>query len=130
MATRHQARQAVVSLLYSHEMSGISEAFLEEFLDEKKIRNERREEVVRSFNEILAKKDAIDRKIKQYLKDGDIEKVGVVERNILRLGVYEMTLGEADGAVIINEAVELARELASDSSPRFINGVLGAIKVD
>ncbi|CAD7288337.1 transcription antitermination factor NusB [Campylobacter suis] len=128
MATRHQARQAVVSLLYSHEMSGVSEEFLEEFLNERKIRNERREDVVRAFNEILAKKDAIDRKLKEYLKDGDIEKVGVVERNILRLGVYEMTLGEADTAVIINEAVELAKELTSDTSPRFINGVLGAIK--
>ncbi|MBE3022782.1 transcription antitermination factor NusB [Campylobacter sp. RM13119] len=128
MATRHQARQAVVSLLYAYEMGNTDDAFIDEFLEEKKIRNERKESVVKSFREILATKDKLDEQILQYLKDGDLDKVGIVERNILRLGFYEINEAQTDIAVVINEAVELAKELTSDTSPRFINGVLGALK--
>ncbi|WP_170000491.1 transcription antitermination factor NusB [Campylobacter sp. RM9328] len=128
MATRHQARQAVVSLLYAYEMGNTDDAFIDEFLEEKKIRNERKESVIKSFREILATKDKLDEQILQYLKDGDLDKVGIVERNILRLGFYEINEAQTDIAVVINEAVELAKELTSDTSPRFINGVLGALK--
>lgn len=128
MATRHQARQAIVSLLYAYEMGNTNDIFIDEFLEEKKIRNERKDAVISSFREILDSQNELDEKIKENLKDGDIQKVGMVERNILRLGVYELMHGDADSAVIINEAIELAKELASDTSPRFINGVLDAIK--
>ncbi|WP_169763703.1 transcription antitermination factor NusB [Campylobacter mucosalis] len=128
MATRHQARQAVVSLLYAHEMGSSSDEFIDEFLEEKKIRNERKTQASDTFRQILAKQNEIDEILKSHLKDGDISKVGVVERAILRLAIFEMNLGDTDRAVIINEAVELAKELTSDTSPRFINGVLGAIK--
>lgn len=128
MATRHQARQAVVSLLYAHEMGNSSDEFIDEFLEEKKIRNERKTQASDTFRRILAKQNEIDEILKSHLKDGDISKVGVVERAILRLAIFEMVLGDTDRAVIINEAVELAKELTSDTSPRFINGVLGAIK--
>lgn len=128
MATRHQARQAVVSLLYAHEMGNSSDEFIDEFLEEKKIRNERKTQASDTFRQILAKQNEIDEILKSHLKDGDISKVGVVERAILRLAIFEMSLGDTDRAVIINEAVELAKELTSDTSPRFINGVLGAIK--
>ncbi|KEA45681.1 transcription antitermination factor NusB [Campylobacter mucosalis] len=128
MATRHQARQAVVSLLYAHEMGSSSDEFIDEFLEEKKIRNERKTQASDTFRQILAKQNEIDEILKSHLKDGDISKVGVVERAILRLAIFEMSLGDTDRAVIINEAVELAKELTSDTSPRFINGVLGAIK--
>lgn len=128
MATRHQARQAVVSLLYAHEMGSSSDEFIDEFLEEKKIRNERKTQASDTFRQILAQQNEIDEILKSHLKDGDISKVGVVERAILRLAIFEMNLGDTDRAVIINEAVELAKELTSDTSPRFINGVLGAIK--
>ncbi|MDL0089063.1 transcription antitermination factor NusB [Campylobacter gastrosuis] len=128
MATRHQARQAVVSLLYAHEMGSSSDEFIGEFLEEKKIRNERKTQASDTFRQILAKQNEIDEILKSHLKDGDISKVGVVERAILRLAIFEISLGDTDRAVIINEAVELAKELTSDTSPRFINGVLGAIK--
>lgn len=128
MATRHQAREAVVSLLYAYEMGTNSNEFTSEFLEEKKIRNERRNDAIKAFDEILAKQNEIDEIIKANLKDNDLDKVGMVERAILRLGVYEMKYLKIDRPVIINEAVELAKELCSDSSPRFINGVLANIK--
>ncbi|CAD7286916.1 Transcription antitermination protein NusB [Campylobacter majalis] len=128
MATRHQAREAIISLLYAYEMGTNSDEFTSEFLEEKKIRNERRNDAIKAFDEILAKQQEIDEIIKANLKDNDLEKVGMVERAILRLGIYEMKYLKIDRPVIINEAIELAKELCSDSSPRFINGVLANIK--
>ncbi|OPA82187.1 N utilization substance protein B [Campylobacter pinnipediorum subsp. pinnipediorum] len=127
MATRHQARQAVVSLLYAYEMGTDSEEFLEEFLEDKKIRNERKTQVVETFNQIRQKQDEIDSVFKQHLKDEDISKVGLVERSIIRLGIFEIKFADTDKAVVINEAIELAKELASDTSPRFVNAILDKV---
>ena len=57
----------------------------------------------------------------------NLKRVGIVERNILRLGTYEMFYDEVAPAVAINEAVELAKIYGGDQAPGFINGVLGRI---
>ena len=130
MATRHQVRQAIVSLLYSNEINPVTAEFEEEFLEEKKIRNERKNEAQQTFKEVLANKEKLDEILKPHLKDGDFSKVGAIELAILRLGLYEMKFSQTDKAVIINEAIELAKELGSDQAPKFINGVLDKIKGD
>ena len=130
MATRHQVRQAIVSLLYSNEINPVTTEFEEEFLEEKKIRNERKNEAQQTFKEVLANKEKLDEILKPHLKDGDLSKVGATELAILRLGLYEMKFSQTDKAVIINEAIELAKELGSDQAPKFINGVLDKIKGD
>ncbi|MCR4942622.1 MAG: transcription antitermination factor NusB [Campylobacter sp.] len=128
MATRHQARQAIVSILYAYEMGSADEIFIDEFLEEKKIRNERRKDVCESVKNILQNQEKIDEILSTCLKDGDIEKIGLVERAILRLGIYEINFSDTDRAVVINEAIELAKELANDSSPKLVNAVLDAVK--
>ena len=60
MATRHQVRQAIVSLLYSNEINPVTAEFEEEFLEEKKIRNERKNEAQQTFKEVLANKEKLD----------------------------------------------------------------------
>ncbi len=50
-----------------------------------------------------------------------------MDRNLLRMALYEFTLGDVPPKVAINEAVELAKTFGSDSAPRFVNGVLGAL---
>ena len=72
----------------------------------------------------------LDEILNPHLKDGDFSKVGATELAILRLGLYEMKFSQTDKAVIINEAIELAKELGSDQAPKFINGVLDKIKGD
>ena len=130
MATRHQVRQAIVSLLYSNEINPVTVEFEEEFLEEKKIRNERKNEAQQTFKAVLANKEKLDEILKPHLKDGDFSKVGATGLAILRLGLYEMKFSQTDKAVIINEAIELAKELGSDQAPKFINGVLDKIKGD
>ena len=54
--------------------------------------------------------------------------MAVVDRNVLRLAVYELLLAETPAAVVIDEAIELARTFGDEASPRFVNGVLDAVK--
>lgn len=127
MATRHQVRQAVVSLLYASEL-GSQDEFIDEFLEEKKIRNEQRNFTISLLNGVVQNLQLLDDTLNNFLKEWKINEIGAVERAILRLGVYEMKFTDTDKAVVINEAIELGKELGSDSAPKFINGVLDAIK--
>ena len=72
----------------------------------------------------------IDNLLNSYLGKWKLDQIGIVERQILRLGAYEMKYSDIDLAIAINEAVILANELASESSIKLINGVLDAIAKD
>ena len=130
MATRHQVRQAVVSLLYAREMGSCNEEFVEEFLEEKKIRNDQRSLALSLFHGILEHADELDGLLNARLKEWKINEIGSIERAVLRLGAYEMKFTPTDKAVIINEGIELGKELGGDSAPKSINGVLDALKAD
>ncbi|TXE78871.1 transcription antitermination factor NusB [Campylobacter peloridis] len=127
MATRHQVRQSVVSLLYAKELNNDNDKFIEEFLDEKKIRNEQRKFTLDLYNGINEKLSLIDKRINEYLKEYKLEEVANIEKAILRLGAYEILFTQTQKAIIINEAIELAKEMAGDNAPKFINGVLDKI---
>ncbi|MEZ4726532.1 MAG: transcription antitermination factor NusB [Caldilineaceae bacterium] len=70
----------------------------------------------------------LDQLIHQFAPEWPVDQLAIVDRNILRLALFEIGAKEADAPpkVVINEAVELAKTFGSDSSPRFINGVLGS----
>ena len=128
MATRHQARTAVVGLLYAYDLGNENIAkFSDDILEEDKIRNKQREFSHQLFNGTIENLKMIDEEIKKHLTDWDYDSIGKVEKAILRLGAYEILVAKTDRAIIINEAVELAKALADDKSPKFINGVLDAI---
>lgn len=79
---------------------------------------------------ILEKKEHIDAIIVEAAPEWPLEKISTVDRNILRLGLYELLYSNRDEVppkVAINEAIELAKAFGGDSSGRFINGVLGAV---
>ena len=78
----------------------------------------------------LRERKTIDKLIEKCAPEWPLEQVTVIDRNILRLGIYELMFGNYDEVppkVAINEAIELAKTFGSDSSPRFVNGVLGTI---
>ncbi len=128
MATRHQARAAVVGLLYAYDLGNedISK-FFEDILEEKKIRNKQREFSANLFKGTVDNLNVVDEAIKQHLKDWDFDELGKIERAILRLAAYEIVVDKNNKSIVINEAIELAKELADDKSHQFINGVLDAI---
>ena len=70
----------------------------------------------------------IDTLIARYAPEWPLDQMAVIDRNILRIAIFEFLVeGETPVKVAINEAVELAKTYASDSAPRFINGVLGSL---
>lgn len=127
MATRHQVRQSVISLLYALELNSQNNVFVDEILDEKKIRNEQKNFTLNLYHGILDNLNNIDETLNSFLNDNQITALGHVERAILRLGAYELLFTDTPSAIVINEAIELAKELTNDNSPKFINGVLDAL---
>ncbi len=128
MATRTQARESVIGLLYAYDLGneGIVK-FIDEILEEKKIRNKQKEFALDLFNGVVNNLEDIDEEIISHLKQGGIKDTGSVEKSILRLAIYELKFKKLERAIVINEAIELSKRLASDSAPKFINGVLDNI---
>lgn len=78
--------------------------------------------------EIYVHKNEIDEKIKNAATEFPIEKINKIDLAILRLAIYELTIEKKEPEkVIIDEAIELAKEFGNDTSPSFVNGVLGKI---
>ncbi len=69
----------------------------------------------------------IDDLIIKYATEWPIDQLTIVDRNILRLGIYELMFTETPPRVIINEAIEVAKSFGGEASGKFVNGVLGAI---
>jgi len=131
LATRHQARESIITLLYAEDIgnSGI-EKFIDELFEEKKIRNQQKEFALGLYRGVKEHVTPIDEAINLHLKEWNLSEIGMLERAILRLGAYEILYTSLDNAVIINEAIELAKKLCNETSPKFINGVLDAICKD
>ena len=129
MATRHHAREAVISFLYAYEVGNKSiDKFTEEILEDRKIRNKPKEFALSLFEGIMEHIKEIDKEIIANLKDWSFNRIGNIEKAILRLGVYEILYLELDIAIIINEAIELSKDLCDDVSAKFINAVLDSAK--
>jgi transcription antitermination protein NusB len=134
MANRHLARSIVMQTLFEWDFSsrtsddatlvlkrnidefapGVSDgSFMEELLQG-----------------ILSKQKDLDAIIKKAAPDWPLEKISTVDRNILRIGLYELLFAdhkEVPPKVAINEAIELAKSFGGDTSGKFVNGVLGAV---
>ena len=131
MATRHQSRESVITLLYAKDVGNENiDKFVDEILEDKKIRNQQKEFARSLFEGVVTNLEEIDIEINSHLKEHKIDGIGHIERAILRLGTYEIIKTDIDKAVIINESIELCKSLASDTAPKFINGVLDAVKRD
>ena len=128
MATRTQARESVIGLLYAYDLGndGITK-FVDEILEEKKIRNNQKDFALNLFNGTIKNLSQIDENIVSNLNQGTLSDIGSVEKSILRLAIYEILFEDLPKAIIINEAIELSKRLASDGAPKFVNGLLDKI---
>ncbi|MGB5867146.1 MAG: transcription antitermination factor NusB [Arcobacteraceae bacterium] len=129
MATRTQARESVIGLLYAYDLGNVAIAkFSDIILEDKKIRNKQKDFALALFNGTINNLAEVDKEISAHLNERNISDVGSVEKAILRLSIYEILFSELDKAIIINEAIELSKRLAADNAPKFINGVLDSIE--
>ena len=128
MATRTQARTAVVQMLYALDLGNNMINQAKEYLEERKIKGQKAEFALNLFNGVLSHLEEIDEAIKNHLsKDWEFDRLDNVDKAILRLGVYEILFTDLAYQVVINEAVEIAKLLSTANSTRFINGVLDRI---
>ena len=129
MATRTQARTAVVQMLYALDLGNADmKTQAMSYLEERKIKGQKAEFALNLFKGVLSHLEEIDEAIKNHLsKDWEFDRLDNVDKAILRLGVYEILFTDLAYQVVINEAVEIAKLLSAANSTRFINGVLDRI---
>jgi transcription antitermination protein NusB len=129
MGARRKARELALQMLYQHDLSGNSaDAVINTFEDLQKSKANTREFATRIFRGTLDNLTRIDEMIVAQADNWRLERMAVVDRNIIRMSVYEF-LHETDTPklVIIDEAIEIAKKFGTQKSSQFINGILDGI---
>jgi N utilization substance protein B len=134
MANRHLARSVVLQTLFEWDTTHADVAGAQEMLA-RNVTEFGGEDTDRAFMEnllqgVLAKREDLDLVITKAAPDWPLEKIAPVDRNILRIGLFELLFADrtqVPAKVAINEAIELAKVFGGESSGRFVNGVLGAV---
>jgi N utilization substance protein B len=129
---RHEAREWAVQFLFQRDFNrGDLDRALSVFWQEREV-NARS----RAFSEALirgveANAEEIDRRIRGYAEHWDIKRMGAVDRNVMRVALYEMIFcPDIPPVVSINEAVEIAKDFSGPESGRFVNGILDHARKD
>lgn len=133
MATRHLARSIVLQSLYEwdfynkkSDLTEIIERNIKEFgagIDEPEF-------IWRIAKGVVENLDSLDKIIIQAAPQWPLSQISIVDRNVLRIGIYELLYAdknEVPGKVAINEAIELSKNFGGANSRKFINGVLGTV---
>ena len=136
MAARHRSRRRALQVLFEWDMRRDSvDAAIQHYYDTLYSEESEHKPKQDRFMEDLARGTVanaaqIDKRIEEKSQNWRLERMPVVDRNILRLAIYELSTNALPGPVIIDEALELARQFAGDESVSFINGILDAVHRD
>ncbi len=134
MANRHLSRSIVLQTLFEWDLNNVEKRAVKEIL-KRNIEEFAPNKADMPFMEglldgVMQKKKEIDLIIEKAAPEWPIDRISPVDRNILRLGLYELLFSdraEVPAKVAINEAIELAKQFGGENSSRFVNGVLGAV---
>ncbi|MCA9971579.1 MAG: transcription antitermination factor NusB [Anaerolineales bacterium] len=129
MKTRRRARRVTLEALYEYDLAGHppGEALQNRLLETPMV-SAAAEFASHLIQGVIEHQPVMDKLIARYAPEWPLEQMAVIDRNILRIAIYEFLISdETPVKVAINEAVELAKIYGADSSPRFINGVLGTL---
>ncbi|MFG0267037.1 MAG: transcription antitermination factor NusB [Rhodopirellula sp. JB055] len=126
MSTRRRAREIVLQLLYEADLNdwrdaATSRKFIRSRLQGRKVLTDFAADLL---DGTLARRDDIDAKLSKLSTNWALHRMPVTDRNVLRLGAYEILYSGTPGQVAISEALTLAKRYGGENSPRFINGVL------
>jgi N utilization substance protein B len=126
---RRPARKLALQALYELDCTAHSVAeVMTERLEESPLPDEQRKFAYGLVNGVLANKHQLDVVIQEYAPEWPLSQMALIDRNILRIAIFEFAILEQTPIkVAINEAIELAKDFGSESTSRFINGVLGTL---
>jgi N utilization substance protein B len=128
MALRRKAREFALQMLYQWEQSGQKTAQVEsQFWKGARAEAATRKFANQLFEGAASAAGELDKLIKQFAKNWRLERMAVIDKNILRLGIHELrSTSDVPAKVVINEAIELAKKFSTEESAPFINGILDA----
>ena len=136
-STRHRSREAALQVLYAidlarHETAETSEAARAEEAFERVAAHFELPEGARAFakelvTEVCRLRQDLDLRLAAHSENWRIDRMAAVDRNVLRIGAYEILHTDTPAAIAIDEAVELARRFGGDRSPGFVNGILDSV---
>ncbi len=133
MATRHISRSIVMQSLYEWDFGKMKEDLMSitrKNTDEFGAGLEETDFIFELAEGVLKNKETIDKIIEKTAPDWPLEQINLLDRNILRIGIYELLYEDKDAVppkVAINESIELAKNYGGENSRKFINGVLGTV---
>ncbi|HMZ07748.1 MAG TPA: transcription antitermination factor NusB [Anaerolineales bacterium] len=129
MKPRSQARSIALQVLYETDLSShLPGDVLQTRLEETNLPPELAEFARKIIFGVLPLREPLDRVIAKYAPEWPLDQIAAIDRNILRMACWEFAISrETPVKVAINEAVELAKTFGSDSTARFVNGVLGTL---
>lgn len=131
MSQRHQARRLALQGLCCLDVQGRKAT---EQVDEFIADSRQAPETIRAARGLLsgtdADRDECDRLLARHARNWSLQRLALVDRNILRLAVHELRSAAAPFKVVISEALKLAQEFSTGESPRFVNGVLDAVAAE
>jgi N utilization substance protein B len=134
MGSRRKARECALQMLFAADFAqAVPEEVLKTYwteLDDSETEEPTREFATRLAAGTLAHLEALDERIRSRAEHWRIPRMAIVDRNILRLAVYEFLYEPTPRTVAINEALEIARRFSTYEATQFINGILDAIKRD
>ena len=127
--TRREIREEIFKLLFEKELTDNNvEKRIEETIEENNIRKEEHIEFLKSYiNDIIANEDILIEKIKEILDGWTYERLGTLEKVLLKISFYEITIKKIGYEIAINEAVELAKKYSYDDTKEFLNGILAKL---
>jgi N utilization substance protein B len=126
--SRRKARMAALQALYETDLTGHElDQSIDNLFGDSHLSSEAAEYARELANGVMQSKEQVDSIISHYATSFPLNQISAVDRNIMRLAIYEALIdNKVPAKVAVNEAVEMAKTFGSDSSPRFVNGVLGA----
>jgi N utilization substance protein B len=134
MGKRREGREAAVQLLFHWDMNvrqPLEEADLTGFWQLRTANQATKEFATRVAAGVIAEQVAIDEKISRYTANYELKRISAVDRNILRVAIYEMLFcNDVPPIVAINEAIDIAKKFGTEESGKFVNGVLDRVKLD
>ncbi|MDD2656595.1 MAG: transcription antitermination factor NusB [Patescibacteria group bacterium] len=137
MSKRHLARAIIMQVLYQWDFRGNPTSAIPAIIDQNMAEfgmglEESKDFIEETINDIIEKQPDIDGLIEKFAPHWPLDQMNLVDKNILRLGVYELEYNnkEIPPKVAINEAIELAKTYGGENSGKFINGILGAMYKD
>jgi len=125
MARRSRARQVAFQVLYQDDLNPPGDPAFDEALLKRRLGSASLVEFARELvGGVHRHREQLDRLIEQTAANWSLERMAGTERNILRLGAYEILYSDTPDRVAINEAIELAKRFGSAQSAQFVNGIL------